>query len=358
MVQMRSENDELIDPSDVEDEEVSTTTRYLISSYGADYPVDSLINRLRSGDITIPTFQRAFVWTRAQASRFIESLLLGLPVPGIFLSKDPETQHLYVIDGQQRLLSLQSFYEGLISGKEFSLVGVSKEFEGKTYRTLAEDDKRRLSDSIIHATVVRQEKPDNDHSSIYMVFERLNTSGTPLSQQEIRACVYHGEFNNLLRKLNENKSWREIYGPESLRGKDQELILRAFALLFDAENYERPMKVFLSNFMGKNRHMDEPKRAELEKLFSATTLLLAEQVGAKAFRPERALNASMLETAMVGTSSRLIKGEILDKMQFGKAMHSLFADPKFLERCKFGTTHLDNVKERLAAVARALVDVK
>ena len=83
------------------------------SSYGADYPVDGLVKRINAEDIYIPEFQRGYVWSLNQASRFIESLLLGLPVPGIFVAKDEETKKLLVIDGQQRLKSLQFFYNGM-----------------------------------------------------------------------------------------------------------------------------------------------------------------------------------------------------------------------------------------------------
>jgi len=171
------------DPSQTEDDESTTSVRYAISSYGADYPVDGLVKRLQSGDIQIPQFQRKFVWTHAQCSRFIESLLLGLPVPGIFLSREEGTQKLFVIDGQQRLMTLKCFYEGIINGREFRLRGVNEEFEGLTYNTLQDADRRRLDDSILHATIVRQEEPEDDQSSIYLVFERLNTGGTPLILQ-------------------------------------------------------------------------------------------------------------------------------------------------------------------------------
>ena len=162
------------------------------------------------------------MWPHPQASRFIESLLLGLPVPAIFLSRESDTQKLMVIDGQQRLKSLLFFYEGLLHGKEFKLHGVTKEFEGMTYRTLEEEDRRRLDDSILHAIVIKQEDPGNDDSSVYMVFERLNTTSTALSPQEIRACVYHGTFNDYLAKANGNPDWREIFGKPSVRQKDCE----------------------------------------------------------------------------------------------------------------------------------------
>ncbi|HSE57197.1 MAG TPA: DUF262 domain-containing protein, partial [Nitrospiraceae bacterium] len=112
--------------------------KYSITSYGADYPVDSLIKRIADGSIYVPSFQRGYVWKVKQASRFIESLLLGLPVPGIFLSKEQGTQKLLVIDGQQRLRTLQYFYEGIFEpgGKKFSLRGVQSKYNGSTYRLL------------------------------------------------------------------------------------------------------------------------------------------------------------------------------------------------------------------------------
>src|SRR2546427_13061892 len=86
---------------------------YSITSYGADYTADSLVKRMSVGDIFLPPFQRGYVWSYTQACRFVESLLLGLPVPGIFLSKDDPTQKLLVIDGHQRLRTLEYFYDGI-----------------------------------------------------------------------------------------------------------------------------------------------------------------------------------------------------------------------------------------------------
>jgi uncharacterized protein with ParB-like and HNH nuclease domain len=179
---------------------------YSITSYGADYPVHSLVKRVDNNDIYIPPFQRDYVWSINDASRFIESLLLGLPVPGIFLSKDADSQQLLVIDGQQRLKSLVYFYNGTFepTGKTFSLKGVQPEYEGKTYATLPNKDRRRLDDSIIHATVVKQDSPTDDESSIYHIFERINSGGRNLRPQEIRACIYQGRLNELLSDLNQN----------------------------------------------------------------------------------------------------------------------------------------------------------
>jgi Protein of unknown function DUF262 len=160
--------------------------KYSVTSHGADYAVDALVKRIAADDIIVPKFQRGYVWSLKEASRFVESLLLGLPVPSIFLSKEAETQKLLVIDGQQRLSSLRFFYDGIWPGtqKEFALKGVASKFEGATYKSLAADDRRRLDDSIVHAIIVKQDEPSKDSSSIYDIFERLNTSGVSLTPQD------------------------------------------------------------------------------------------------------------------------------------------------------------------------------
>src|SRR5215467_276460 len=130
----------------LEESDEAVPVKYSITSYGVDYPVDSLVSRVMAGDIIVPKFQRGYVWSLREASRFVESLLLGLPVPSIFLSKETASQKLLVIDGQQRLLTLRYFYEGIwpLTRKEFSLKGIAGKFEGQTYKTLATEDRRRL----------------------------------------------------------------------------------------------------------------------------------------------------------------------------------------------------------------------
>src|SRR5262245_19835162 len=77
--------------------------RYEVASFGIDYDVEGIVRRLKRKDMLIPFFQRTYIWKLAEASRFIESLLLGLPIPGVFLAEEPGTNRLLVIDGQQRL---------------------------------------------------------------------------------------------------------------------------------------------------------------------------------------------------------------------------------------------------------------
>ncbi len=364
----------ITDPSEDDTEQPFT---YSISSYGADYDVDGLVRRIGKGDIVVPEFQRKYVWTQARASRFIESLLLGLPVPGIFLAVDPKTQQLLVIDGQQRLRSLRHFYEGTFPRKShangtqnsevstvpFVLKGernkpINREFEGKTYSQLTPSDRRRLDNSIIHATVIKQDEPqEEDSSSIYYIFERLNTGGVSLQPQEIRTSIFQGAFQKLLEQLNEYPKWREIFGLVSQRMKDQELILRFFALYYDRENYHKPLLAFLNAYMKKNRDLQEQTETQLVQLFSNTIDVVYQCIGKTAFRPARSFNAPVYDAVMYGIAKRLERGAITDCDQLNSAYRTLLKDDEFIRLYNSGTTDEANVRGRLELATRAFKDV-
>lgn len=338
------------DEAEETDEEIPY--KYAITSYGADYPVESIVQKLEKDSIMIPPFQRDYIWNHVEASRFIESLLLGLPVPGVFLSKEIESQNLLVIDGQQRLRTLQYFYDGIFrrgpsKDKSFVLKNVQKDYEGKTYKGLSREDKLRLDDSIIHVTIVKQDDPAGDESSIYHVFERLNKYGRQLYPQEIRNCMYHGELNNLIKELNENKSWRKIFGKESPRQKDTELILRFFAFMFLSEKYSRPMKDFLNKYMAKNRHLKLNSADELKLLFGSTIEAIYNSISERAFRPEKAINAAVFDAVMVGVATRLRKGEVKSLETLKTKYDELLVNNEFIKAYKTATSDEENVRKRL-----------
>ncbi len=349
------------DRADLEDDESDGGVRFSITSYGADYPVDALVKRLESGAIEIPRFQRGFVWTLPQASRFIESLLLGLPVPAVFLSKEPASQRLLVIDGQQRLTSLQHFYGGIFrsgdQSKEFRLKGVSADLENLTYQTLPDEDRRRLDDSLLHAIIVNQVDPADDQTGLYSIFERINTGGTPLQPQEIRACIYEGPFISLLRELAQNSSWRELYGAPSPRAKDQELILRFLALYFNSGNYQRPMKHFLNKFVASNRSLEIHPEKQIRAVFGPAVDLAHEHLGAAAFRPVRNLNAAILDSVLYGLAKRIQQGPVSRPDKLGAALNVLKAREDYIEAYRTGTTDEKKVATRLRLAEEAFAAV-
>ena len=358
-------SDELAELKEVEEEErnvlddaakddSATQQAYFISSYGADWDVDGFVKRLARNDILIPRFQREYVWTLRDASRFVESLLLGLPVPGVFLARETPTNKLLVIDGQQRLKTLQFFYEGYFNPKPhqktkrvFRLINVQKNFENRGYSELEEKDKIRLNDSIIHATIIKQESPEADDTSVYHVFERLNTGGRKLTPQEIRTAIYHGPIIALLKKLNEVPAWRKIFGRESSRLKDHELILRFLALYYSDTSYFKPMGEFLTVF-AKRRRSAEPKfSAESLDIFSRTISAVFAAQGPQAFRPERALNAAVFDAVMVGVARRLSKDNQINSERLKEEYMKLLAADEFKAVTSSATSDKESVNRRI-----------
>jgi len=352
------EAEDLKNVTDDSEHEDHLTKPFTISSYGADYTVDSLVKRMETGAFFVPPFQRSLVWNVKQASRFIESLLMGLPVPGIFVFREAQTNRHLIIDGQQRLRTLQAFYTGVFRGQEFQLLDVRKQWLGKTYKELDAHDKLRLDDSIIHTTIFRQEQPENNIDSIYEVFERINSGGVKLSDQEIRVCVNFGAYTELLKTLNENPKWRALYGAKSVRLKDQELILRFLALTFDLTNYARPMRVFLNRFMEKNSSI-EPATAEFHsEKFNNTINFISDTLGRRAFRPERSLNTAVYDATMVGVSERLSSGPITDKTAFVTAYDRLLTDERFIDAYTRSTADEEKVKLRTNLAKSAFQNIK
>jgi len=349
---------------DASNDETSAPQTYNISSYGADFDVDGLVKRMRKGDIFIPPFQRDYVWNLSDASRLVESLLLGLPVPGIFLAKDIDTNKSLVIDGQQRLKSLQFFYDGYFNPKPeqktrrvFKLINVQPQFEGKTYDELDEKDKVRLNDSIIHATVIKQESPDGDDTSVYHVFERLNTGGHKLMPQEIRTAIFHGSLVEMMRELNTTKEWRNIFGKESNRLKDQELILRFFAMYYAGDTYTKPMNEFLNKFNKVNRNQSSELNEEFAAVFRQSIELIHHAIGTTAFRPERALNAAVYDSVMVGLAKRLQNDKKIPVEGLKKAYEELLSNPEFKAATSDSTSDVNNVSTRLNLAITKFKDI-
>ena len=345
--QLSTEQTEIDDSTENENESIY----YSVSSYGADYSVDVLIKRLEKRQIIVPTFQRRYVWDIKKASRFIESLILGLPVPGIFLSRDSlgktgSSNQMLIIDGQQRLLSLQKFYKGRFGDKVFKLTGICDELNGKTYEELSLDDQTRLDDAIIHATIIKQETPEEDDSSIYMVFERLNTGGMLLQPQEIRACIFYGDFNDMLNELIQNPSWRSLFKKENPRMKEQEMILRFFALYYHYSEYKKGMKKLLNSFMYRNRSFGDHSRVEFEQLFTRPVELIVSAVGREAFRKGNAVNAAIFDSMMIGVAKRLAISD-MSIQECAEKYEKLMSDTDYDEFTTTATADEKQVKGRI-----------
>ena len=338
--------------SELEDAEAWVPV-YEILSYPADYTIEVLHEKWKRSEIVVPKFQRGWVWNITQASRLVESFLMGLPVPNIFLFKEP-MRSMIVIDGLQRLRTVVGFMEGTLPGGEaFNLRGVNGRWLGRTYPDLHETDRKTFRDSVLRAIIVNQTRPD-DQTSLFHIFERLNTGGSNLIPQEVRNCVYSGPFNDAIVTINkENSAWRKILGNPSpdKRMEDVELILRFLALhdedMGHAGSYTKPMKVFLNNYASARK--DEEFIAPYTDLFASTTERVLVSLGEKPFHVRRGLNVAVFDAVMVAFSrAEPIPDDIDNRYK------TLISDADFQNATTANTTDVNNVKIRRELAAKFL----
>ena len=273
------EEDELDEEDNVEDgvdEEVDNNqlTAYDIAVFYNTYNLSTLM-KWWGKKLVVPEFQRAYVWKKKKASEFVDSVLRGLPVPSIFFYDDTDNNRLLVVDGQQRLKSLNAFIKGEFHGKKFTLTGnIHPKWRGKTYSQLDPEDRDRLDDTLLNITVMRQLAPDDGQSSMYLAFQRINTGGETLNAQEIRMAVSYGPFAELIYKLANDKrfdKWNFLKTKEQQQNNNnaiiQELILKFFAYYLCYPNYEgNSTRTVLDKFFSEQKNFDRvnPKRKKPE----------------------------------------------------------------------------------------------
>ena len=215
-------------------------------------------------------------------------------------------------------------------------------------------DKRKLENSVLRAINIRQLSPKEENTSIYHIFERLNTGGTPLTPQEIRNVVFRGDFLKALKKLNEDKNWRIIIGKKApdKHQKDIELILRAFAIANYLSTYEKPMKEFLNNAANNNKKILSKEVEKFIEDFPKATKIIADKIGNKPFNVRGPLNNSAFDSIFCSIINNL--DHIPEDL--GMRYVQLLLDQKFIDFTSIGTTDTKTVKDRYAYVKSKLID--
>ncbi len=351
------------DAWEVEEEKIEEEPyiSYDIASYPADYTLSVIHEMFTNEDIVIPDFQRQFVWTINQSSLLIESFLLGLPVPQLFFYVDEEEKKL-VIDGQQRIMSVIYFINGYF-GEEttqwkktvFRLKNLDKRspYYNKNFQDLNAKDKRKLENAVLRAMIIKQLSPKDDLTSVYHIFERLNTGGTALKAQEIRNCVFRGDFVNILKELNNNKFWRKIIGKPNLdkHQRDVELVLRLFSLATSHQTYEKPMKEFMNISMKINQDGDTKNVARFCELFAKVSKKIEDELGAKPFHLRGPINTAALDsvyTVLINNYPRL-------KVGLDRKFKLLLEDEKYSEATTYSTSDESAVKLRIQIAEKYLL---
>lgn len=362
---MNNERIDLI--AEEQNEEFSNDDLFNITSWGADPSVRELILQYKEGDIEKPELQRKYVWKKKEASRFIESLLLGLPVPSIFLANIEQSGKRLIIDGYQRIRTLYDFIEeGIWHGdnSEFKLVNselINERWRDKCFRELSETDKRRLKNYTIHAIVFEQKYPSDD-SGLFQVFERINTSGTTLNNQEIRNCVYQGEMNTLLFKVNKNQQWRVLYGEqgEDSRMLDLELILRFYTLnspdIYNSDKKKISLKQELNKYMQSKMNASPDFITEKELEFNSVINFIFTHMGEEAFfnlqndlsKIRRRLYPTVFDSIMIATSIAQRRGYINHGEDLSDKRLELLKNATYRESITQGTMKTDNIRTRIS----------
>jgi uncharacterized protein with ParB-like and HNH nuclease domain len=340
--------------------------------------------------VSIPGFQRNYVWDQKRASKLIESLLIGLPIPQIFLYEEGRNK-FSVIDGQQRLMSIYFFKKkrfprmecraelrkiatengtipaNILSDDKFfvnfnlklpsRLPSKINRFDGKNYDTL-EDYQSTFDLRTVRNIVIRQNTPDDDDSSIYEIFSRLNSGGINLTSQEIRVSLYHSGFYTMLYRINQNLSWRELIGQKEvdLHSKDIEILLRAFAMLWYSADYKPSMTRFLNESSRKLKQLKEEDINYCEELF-LSFLNACKKLDDKSFISSRGrFNLSTFEAVFVALAEEpFSKRELVTREINIANLKKLKENEAFKDATQIATASSANVAQRKKSATELLL---
>ena len=376
---------------EVQDEETSVIS-YDISVIPNDFNVMTINSLIESGVISMPTFQRNYVWDRKRASRFIESLILGLPIPQIFLYQIERNKYS-IIDGQQRLLTIYFFVkqrfprsgkrtvlrkifdengkipDNILSDNEifqdFKLQFAKQEngephpLNNKKYHTLDVAQKSSFDLMPIRCMSIRQNKPE-DNGSIYEIFSRLNTGGLNLSPQEIRGCLYRSDFYKMIYALNSESCWRNMVGKkeEDDKFRDVEVLLRSYALLYDETSYSGSMIRFLNRFSKEAQAFDEEKIEQSRNIFF-DFMRVCEDIDKKDFLTKTgSFNVSLFDAVFVTIAERILSDGIENAAITQAAFNELKDDEGFKTAITHSTSHAESVKTRLRLARKYLYGIE
>lgn len=374
MNQLDTPEDIIDAPVEEQDDYYSDDDLFKISSWGADLSFRELIARYDEDELVKPQLQRFYVWDKPEASRFIDSILLGLPIPSIFLAKTKE-EKLLIIDGYQRLMTVRDYVKGIFSkdGKVFKLSRTPKVHErwrGKAFFELKEEDQRRIRNTTIHAIVFMQRHPLHGDTSLYQVFERINSGGRTLLPQEIRNCVYQGPINSLIIELNDNNNWRNLFGKDEIdtRMRDMEYILRFFALSNENILYDEkfPASISLKKYL--NQFMDDNNNDGVIENFRnrfIRSIDYAESVfGNSAFhnisstdetRLVEKFSPTVFDSVLIAIDLAFDRGAInAGATDLEERRLALLRDPEFQEKLSKETMRVPNIRFRINQMYEAL----
>lgn len=303
-----------------------------------------------------PEYQRHFVWDEARQSALIESLFLGIPIPSLFMATNRDASW-EVIDGLQRLTTILNFIGNAeelkdlkINHKKLKLSGLEKldSMNGLQYEDLPKSMQFMLQTRPLRITVLNDR---SDFNVRYDLFERLNTGGVTLHEQEIRNCVYIGEFNDFIKELAGNEDFRSVVKMtenSERSGSYEELVLRFFAYHEDSDSFVHSVKGFLNDYMEKKTNNFKDKK-NLNELFETTFRALNNNLPDGIVRGARKNITPIVlyEAVTVGCAKAINSGEQYDLSQ----LVSLLNDVE-LKKYTTGATNSKKMLEKRVAIVK------
>lgn len=339
-----------------------------ITTQAYDKSVSDIVRMIEDKDIRLdPDYQRNYVWDNKKASMLIESIILNVPIPVIYVSQEDDDTWS-VIDGLQRLYSLRRFFEG-----KFKLSGLEilSELNKQDINTLNPKALRMLRNGLLRVIMITH---DSNEEIKYDVFMRLNTGSVHLTEQELRNCLYRGSLNRLLKSFSQNETWQKLLSLKAphKRMADRELSLR-FLAIYNAwdkntqelRGYKGRMKAFLNNFMSNHKDIKSDISNEWRVLFEETIQKVLAVYDEDAFRrsgkeggKENSINRALMDILLLSSSQHSLEDLLTNKEVINQQLANLIkTDDEFSNSLKIGTSDTKVINLRLSIWCKAVDNI-
>lgn len=279
-----------------------------------------------------PDFQRNEVWSDQAKTRFVDSVMKGLPIPSMCISLDIKTQKRLVIDGLQRISTIIHFLnkKEIEDWKMKKCDDVYEAISGKKVSEVLENNPElydRFENATIPITVIRCDYSNSLHMEyLFNIFKRLNSGGVKLNNQEIRNCIYQGNFNNYIKDIAKSEPWKKLRNDaDNTRHKEDELILRFYAMYEKYEDYTGNMTSFLNKYMSLNQTLTTIQIDRFNQIMT-DTLSIAEKV--EGLQSE---GINVLVSVLVGIAKNIDKLIEVDKERITFLFKQLMSQPEYFE---------------------------
>lgn len=337
--------------------------RELVTSV-VDYNLSSIAELIEKGVInTSPKYQRRFRWDAKRQSKLIESFLMNVPIPPVFLNEDSYGEYS-VIDGKQRLTAISEFMRGRLRLQGLT---VFSDINGQTFDELPPKLQRviRTRPTIRAIIILRQ----SDEDVKFEVFQRLNTGGVTLNPQEIRNSAYPGALNDLILELSEHKLFHRLLGVKSKAQsaiyqemRDAELVLRFFTFRDTWADFRGGMKRQMDHFIAANQKIGRAQLRDMREDFLDTLTGVEAAFDDCAFRrwiPEKGIWRKQVLAAAYDAQMFACRGREPEQMRASRtriigALRDLFQDGEFRKAVDAATNTPNFFRSRIRIMSETL----